>query len=283
MADWSSDTLRLPGGYAAEDGRVHADVEIASLDGNAEDALADAPADACAARLVTLLLANSVRRVGPIRDVTPALVRDLLVEDREYLIMRLFERTLGPRLWVALECPHGECGKGLEVPLMLDEIAFEPRPVAARRFRLDADPPLSFRLPTGGDQELAAASGLTEPEALRDFLLARCLDRTEAEAAALPLALKDAVERRIEELAPDVVPEADADCPECGRPFTARIDLAFLAVRELRSHALDLEREVHLLAWNYHWSERDILALPRRKRRRYVRIVEEELETQASR
>jgi hypothetical protein len=85
----------------------------------------------------------------------------------------------------------------------------------------------------------------------------------------------------MEELAPDVRPELEGVCPECRRPFTSRLDLAFLALRELRAHSSSVEREVHLLAWNYSWPERDILALPRPKRQRYVRLIEEELERSA--
>jgi hypothetical protein len=50
----------------------------------------------------------------------------------------------------------------------------------------------------------------------------------------------------------------------------------FLA--EMKSTLLQLERDIHLLAWNYHWTEREVLSLPRKKRRRYVEMVNEELD-----
>jgi hypothetical protein len=85
----------------------------------------------------------------------------------------------------------------------------------------------------------------------------------------------------MEELAPDVTPELDVECLECRLPFTSRLDLPFLVLQELKAHAYRLEQDVHLLAWNYKWSERDILRLPRRKRERYVRLIEEELEARS--
>ena len=39
-----------------------------------------------------------------------------------------------------------------------------------------------------------------------------------------------------------------------------------------------LLREVHTLALNYGWSERDILALPARKRAAYIGLLAEDLE-----
>ena len=59
-----SDEILLSGGHLADDGIVHYSAELAPLDGTAEEALADAPARTCAARLLTLLLAGSVRRIG---------------------------------------------------------------------------------------------------------------------------------------------------------------------------------------------------------------------------
>lgn len=35
--------------------------------------------------------------------------------------------------------------------------------------------------------------------------------------------------------------------------------------------------EVHALALHYHWSERDILALPRARRRRYLALLADAL------
>jgi hypothetical protein len=282
MTDSSSDEIHLPGGYIDEDGHFHDHVELATLDGVAEEALAAVPPGTCAARIVTLLLTHCLRRIGTIHRITPDVVRLLLVEDREYLVLRLRQKTLGPEMWISLACPHAGCCKGLEVKLMLDEIKFESRPIRSRRFQLDSDAQFQFRLPMGHDQELAASSGFSDPESLRDFLLARCLNRSQTEVIAIDNAVKRAIEAQMESLVPDVIPEMEAICPECGRCFTSRIDLCFLAIRELRLHSFRLEQEVHLFAWNYKWSERDILAMPRHKRERYVQIVQDELEQRSS-
>ena len=40
-----------------------------------------------------------------------------------------------------------------------------------------------------------------------------------------------------------------------------------------------LYEEVHHLAYHYHWAERDILDLPRAKRRRYLGLLAAKLES----
>ena len=55
--------------------------------------------------------------------------------------------------------------------------------------------------------------------------------------------------------------------------------MAYAAVFQLwgQDFAVDsLDREVHTLAMQYHWSETDILSLPRERRRRYLRLIDRE-------
>ena len=47
---------------------------------------------------------------------------------------------------------------------------------------------------------------------------------------------------------------------------------------ELRTSRDLLDREVHYLAYHYHWSEQEIMAMPRDKRRRYIVVLADELE-----
>ena len=45
----------------------------------------------------------------------------------------------------------------------------------------------------------------------------------------------------------------------------------------MTNHGGDLFREVHLLAYHYHWSETDILELTGPRRRRYLALLAETL------
>jgi hypothetical protein len=60
--------------------------------------------------------------------------------------------------------------------------------------------------------------------------------------------------------------------------FAAPLDLRRFFFGELRADRDLLYREVHYLAYYYHWSEPEILAMPRSKRRTYLELLGEEIE-----
>jgi hypothetical protein len=281
----AEDTRRvlLPGGYVDENGGVHTEVELAPLTGAGEELLLNAPPDRCEAVLATALLGQTIRRIGALRRVTAEAVRGLLVQDREFLIVRLREVTLGNEMWVRLKCPESGCGQGMELSLMLDELPVERRPVTSRFFPFDAA--IEFRLPTGDDQEWAAASGRAS-DALSRGILGRCLRHPRTHRAVDPAALDqpvcDGIEEQMRDRAPDVTPELTAVCPECRTPFAAEVDMTYLVLCELKRTTRQLDEEVHMLAWHYHWPESEILSMSRRKRRRYVGLIEDQLEAASS-
>src|SRR5262249_7746141 len=83
--------------------------------------------------------------------------------------------------------------------------------------------------------------------------------------------------RHMEEAAPHVDLTLGADCPECAREFTVPFDLVGFLLGECHTSRALLYREVHYLAYHYHWSEHDIMALPREKRRTYIALLAEDL------
>lgn len=274
--------VTLPGGLIDDAGRVHTDVELAVLTGAGEEAILGAPPDACAAALTTVVLAHAVRRIGTVRRVSAGTVRDLIVQDREFLLIRLRELMLGPDMWVRVECPRTECAQSMEVKLRLDALPAPHRPLTSRY--IVYDDAIEFRLPTGADQERLASMPAGENGARK--ALERCVRRRDGsgpvDAALLGDAVVEDLEARMQSVAPDLTTEMDGVCPDCRRPFVTEIDLPFLILSELKAATRRLEEEVHVLAWHYHWSESDILAMSRPKRARYVRLVEEQLDRLAT-
>jgi hypothetical protein len=274
--------IELPGGFVERNGAVHRDAEIVPLCGRSEEMLSIAPPDATAASLTTLALSMAVTRIGSIRKISPHLIRELTIPDREYLLWRLRELTIGPRMWIRLTCPSEDCAEGMEMPIDLSALPIERRALKQRTFRMNLPPIVEFRLPCGADVEEACTAGIERPEAAVDFLLRRCILRVGSKPVrtklSLPAAARDAIERRFEELLPDVTPELESRCPSCQHEFSMPVDLAHAVLGEFIASARKLEREVHLIAWHYHWHEADILAMPRSKRRRYVQMIEDERE-----
>jgi hypothetical protein len=144
---------------------------------------------------------------------------------------------------------------------------------------------VTFRLPNGGDQE-AISPFISENEAKAvAMLLGRCIQGIgplkapgdELISRLSPLARME-IERQMETVAPKVDLTMEANCPECNREFDAPFDLQGFFLSELRTSRDLLYREVHYLAYHYHWSEREIMEMPREKRRKYIEVLADEIE-----
>jgi hypothetical protein len=295
----------LPGGYVDEQGRLHDEAQLSPLTGLDESVLASLGLGACAASIVTSVLARCVKRIGSCDRVDASLVRELLVADRDYLIIKLRRLTLGPRVDCVLRCPDLDCGKLMDLSLNLDELEFERSPVHQRYLNVQLSPgaaelesdfesefgldeparSIEFRFPNGGDQEFCAPLFSIDKNAAVTELLSRCIRRIDncrdvdrMKLSSLDHAERLELEETLGQLAPRVEIELDASCPECEKPLDTSFDVLTFFLEELTSGRRNLEREVHFLAWHYHWSEHEILSMTQRKRRRYVALVQQEVD-----
>src|SRR5215831_1866165 len=161
----------LPGGYADASGAVYREVELRSPTGFEEESFSELDGDLCAAGFTSQVLARCVKRIGPLAPVSPELAGAMLPRDQDFLIVKTYRWTFGPKLWIGLDCPDAACGKRMDIELMLDELPFDVKPVDARYFRAGE---VEFRLPTGADLERIAALNLPAGQA-RARLMAMCL------------------------------------------------------------------------------------------------------------
>lgn len=290
---------QLPAGLIDARGGIHRQVELAPLTGREEELLANA--DYPAAALVTEVLSRCVKSIGQVADVTADVIRNLLVADRQYLLLMLRQLTFGDRVQAALPCPWPGCGKGVDVDFLISKIPIthcrDMRPVydmqveafdGAGALGLAENAPLSirYRLPNGADQE-AVLDGINHGEAAAlSVLLSRCIEQFGAVlkpepdwVARLPAAVRLQIEREMEARAPNLDLTMEAECPECRRTFLAPFELQDFFFGELKIGTELLFREVHYLAFHYHWSEREIMDMPRNRRRRYIDVLSGEIET----
>jgi hypothetical protein len=144
---------------------------------------------------------------------------------------------------------------------------------------------IDFRLPNGGDQE--AVSPLlahNEAEALSELLhrtvqrIGRFAPPDRAQVMALSPRARGEIEAEMERVAPKVELTTDTACPECGRSFSTPLDPHRLFFGELRTDSELLYRQVHYLAYHYHWSENEIMAMSRDKRHKYIELLGDEIE-----
>jgi hypothetical protein len=285
----------LPGGYWDGGGRLHRDFELVVLTGREEELLAQAGRQETASA-VSAVLSRCVRRLGDISPVPVDVARGLLVADRRYLLLKLRQATFGDQVHASLVCPWPDCGERVSISFSIGVVPVEEPPErapvhtitlseAAAPDAAAASREIGFRLPNGSDQEdVSPWLARNEAQAL-SLLLARCIRRIgpstppfEAQLAALSPLARAEIEARMEELAPRVEDTMEASCAECGRQFPAPFDVQRLFFGELRVDNDLLYREVHFLAYHYHWSERDILAMTRDRRRMYIEVLGDELE-----
>ncbi len=270
----SEATFELPGGLVLEDGRRLSRVELRPLTGREEEWLATHPG-VPSAKAVTRLLNSCLR--GPDGELVGLQqVQRLLVGDRDYLMLQLRSITLGDHFHAVIVCPV--CDAKMDVDFTADEVPIErhSQKEASYTLELDGEPErrrtVRFRLPNGGDQEAVLGQDL---ENAATTLLDRCLIDT----GGMPLSPveRKAVSDAMEKLTPEVNLELELTCPECGHAFVEPFDVTTFFFSEMRVNAHMLLREIHSLAFYYHWDEATILSLTRERRRAYLALLSEAL------
>jgi hypothetical protein len=288
----------LPGGYVDDLEVAHYEVEMSPVTGFVEEYLGSLPGNTTLANAVTQLLLRCVKRIGSIRSISESLIGDLLVGDRDYLILRLREMMFGQRVDAMIHCPNLACSKIMDLSFSLDEIVIERKALKQRSFLVELDVSsggaisgrsgalkVEFRLPTGAFQEAASVLvGVSEGSAV-SRLLSMCISRVgdvtdidDAAINALPAETLRQIEDAIRRQAPSPEIEIEAKCPDCAHEFLFPVDFSRFFFAEMKDNLRNLEYEVHFLAKHYHWAESEILSMTRRKRLRYVSLLREEMD-----
>jgi hypothetical protein len=185
-------------------------------------------------------------------------LEDAPVADLDARLLALRAATFGPLLEAVAACPGCE----LELELELDARAMAARGCAGAA----GTAPGGFRLPTARDLEAVAAE--PDPERARELLASRC-----APGRELTPALVDEIAAAIADADPLGGSRLALTCPACGREWVETLDVAWLVQVEFANAGARLAAEVHELASAYGWTESEILALPPRRRARYLELV----------
>jgi hypothetical protein len=257
----------LPGGVVFEgrQGERLREWSFAPLTGAVELAITEAARGAGSLpRRVTAVLAAALGEVGG-GAASFETVRSLCVADRQYLMRQLAVRLGLEEDWLSTSCAR--CGSSFDVPIRYSELPVKPAgdgfPYAAAETSLGR---LRLRVATGADQE--AVAGIEDPEEARQRLARRCL----TEPVPGPLSEQDLqrIEGALEQVSPEVVTRAQAACIDCGEPYELYLDPYVCLSRA----GTEIFADIHTLASAYHWSEKEILGLPRERRRLYLSLLD---------
>jgi hypothetical protein len=262
------------------------DVELRALTGPDQMALMEDAAALSPAQWTTEVLARCLTRLGS-GPVTREAVRSLTVGDREALLLHLRRLMAGDRLPCVATCPSPACGQALEFELSAADLLRPPAGVASTVHEMaiaeaGLECVVHFRLPNGADQEAAGLVAATDLEGAAELLWRRCVDSLDPADGAAGLALREAVSARMAELDPQAELTLNVACPACSGTFSAVFDTASYLLQEFGADIRRLDREVHVLAYHYHWGPSEILAMSSGRRRRYLQLLEEELAQEAT-
>src|SRR6267143_1987133 len=286
---------RLPGGYWDSAGALHREFELSVLTGRDDELLSQAD-QAETASLVTAVLSRAVRRIGNINPVTEEMARQLLVADRQFLLMKLRQRTFGDLVRADLYCPWASCGRRASMEFKIGDLPVEEATQLSPLYSLflsrtaldegDASRrEVTFRLPTGADQEAVSSLLATNEAEALSLLLRRTIQRIGScdfpsgeQITELSSLARAEIAAEMERVAPRVELNLETSCPECGRAFLVPFDIHRFFFGELRTDLHLLYQQVHYLAYHFHWSESEIMAMPGNKRQKYIELLADEIE-----
>lgn len=201
---------------------------------------------------------------------------ELTVGQRNAALLALHVRAFGERLDGLVHCPA--CDEALEVSLGEREVrALLAAEAAPGEDELSVDGfELRFRPLTCADLE--AASGAADADGARRVLLGRCVlaahrDGRRVDPGALPGDVVALLAGRLAALDPQAEISLAVSCPECEHEWRALLDAASFLWSRVSLAARRLLEEVHVLASTYGWSEAEVLALSRRRRRAYLELA----------
>lgn len=164
-----TETFELPYGYIDKEGNLHKEFEVREMTGADEENIAQGSVRNNAGKVITTVLANCVTRIGDL-DKSDAnmkfwkkIMRHLYIGDRNQLLTKLREKTYGSSIEFEDVCPT--CGEDLTITVETDEIDVlePPKDPSEIPFELpkgyeDDEGTIhkkgTFKIPTGGDQEV---------------------------------------------------------------------------------------------------------------------------------
>ena len=241
------------------------------------------------AERTTALLQRVLEDRGTGEPVTSEFVRELSIGDREALLLHLRRLTLGEKISCVLSCPQPTCGEQMDLDLKVSDLLLPPGTLPpqeeyetvvegeGKSYRV------RFRMPNGGDQEAAAALATRDYDAAVSLLYRRCVkssvllageDDTQLE---LTLEAKRALQQVMSGLDEQAEVLLNLTCPACKLSFVLPFDTGDYFYRELTRRGDNIYREVHLLALHYHWSEAEIMNMSRQRRRLYLGMLADSL------
>ena len=165
--------VQLPCGYLHKDGQIYTDAEIIPMTGITRKTIARDEIKSNAARTTDTVLCQCLKRVGPASTITREFVNNLLIGDREFLVVEIRRLSMGNKATTYVGCSNPKCQKDFHDDIDLGKLKITT--LTADNYVIDkgsrvfkvVSPQLqlnaTFRFPKGEDQHyLVSAKNLVE-------------------------------------------------------------------------------------------------------------------------
>lgn len=235
----------LPGGIFTQDGNCHRDVELKPLTGREEEIITEKDDEKLVAPLLTQILQNCIKRIGPIKEIDSELVQNLLIADRDYLLLCLRRLTFGNKVDARVHCPNEKCGELLDISFNIKDLKVSKKKLGNGIYSVTLSQRAAYRdennvmhneieftLPVVGDQEEAAKIYYENESRALTTLFARCIKRigsiteiNEDLISSMSILARREIESKMKEHSPNVDLDIKVSCPECGLQFKSPFDV----------------------------------------------------------
>ncbi len=253
---------------------------IRSLTGLDEQVLLDLPASIPTYSKAVMLLERITTFEGT--EEAGIVLKKMTLGDRVCLLLNVRKLMKGDIISCTIDCP--KCKRSMSADISINELLKTkcPEPENDNYELIDGGFSLRIRPLTAEDQNLFLSKILVD-ESLKQNLARACIVQSKPNLPAiLSEGLLEVIGSRLGEVDPLSDISLNLLCPECNHTFQASFDAEEYILGEIASNSYrDLEREVHWIAFHYHWSEKEILSIPTTKRKRYVELVNTTLSGEA--
>ena len=128
--DGETDKFNLLAGYTDKEGNLHTTFTFREMTGRDEEAISKSDIKQNGAKLVSTLLERCVTSIGTLTrkevgtEKWKEIIRNLLVGDQDYMLIKLRELSIGGEIEVTHTCP--QCKESLKTYLDISELEIEP-------------------------------------------------------------------------------------------------------------------------------------------------------------
>ncbi|MBZ5523735.1 MAG: hypothetical protein LAP21_15995 [Acidobacteriia bacterium] len=239
--DWAAGRLELPGGVLDNRGQCFKTVIVRQLTGRDEELLADRRYRNAAQQVSEFLAQVLVEIPGLDKPVSKELVSEMLIGDRDYLLLRLRQICLGDQVEQVMRCPAPACGQKADVEFLISELPVRRVKAVQPLYEFDLSEPLqksdprsghvALRLPTGLDLEAILECKDVNPAMANTKLFARIVKKlgreplSEDAARELPMRARHEITDFLRKITPGPELKIEIQCPHCGGDMSYPFDL----------------------------------------------------------